>query len=75
MKNKNLRLIVASVVGLASDFRPVPGMLGAALVVPQGIESDHGLAYLVLALGLNFALFFGATYFLFGLFSKHRISN
>jgi hypothetical protein len=33
----------------------VPGMLGAALVFPQGIESDHGNAYLAIA-GLITAL-------------------
>jgi hypothetical protein len=75
MKKNKLRLIIASLVGLASDFMPVPGMLGAALVFPQGAESDHGLAYLVLALVLNFALFFAVTYYLFGLFSKVRNSN
>jgi hypothetical protein len=75
MKKNTLRLIIALLVGLASDFMPVPGMLGAALVFPQGAESDHGLVYLVLALCLNFALFFGVTYYLFGLFSKSRNSN
>jgi len=75
MKKNKLRLIIASLIGLASDLMPVPGMLGAALLFPQGAESDHGLAYLVLALVLNFALFFAVTYYLFGLFSKVRNSN
>lgn len=75
MKNHKLRLIISLLVGLASDFMPVPGMLGAALVFPQGAESDHGLAYLALALGLNFALFFVVTYYLFGLFSKSKNST
>jgi hypothetical protein len=75
MKKNKLRLIIASLIGLASDLMPVPGMLGAALIFPQGAESDHGLAYLVLALVLNFALFFAVTYYLFGLFSKVRNSN
>jgi hypothetical protein len=47
-------------------------MFGAALIFPQGVEGDHAIAYLVLALSLNFALFFGAAYYVFGLFSKSR---
>ena len=54
---------------------PVPGLLGAALVFPQGIEGDHGIAYLVLAACLNFALFFAASYYIFGLFTKPKDSN
>jgi hypothetical protein len=75
MKTNKLRLIIALLVGLASEFRPALGLLGAALVFPQGIESDHGLAYLVLALILNFGLFFALTYYLFELISKSRNSN
>jgi hypothetical protein len=75
MKRQTLRCIIATVVGLASDFMPVPGMLGAALVFPQGIEGDHAIAWLVLSLCLNFALFFGLAYLIFGLFSKAKISN
>jgi hypothetical protein len=58
-------LIVASIVALASDFLPVPGLLAAALVFPQGIHSDHGFAYLALALVINFAIFFIPTFVLF----------
>jgi hypothetical protein len=72
VKQNKLRIVTASLVGLASDFRPVPGMFGAALIFPQGVEGDHAIAYLVLALSLNFALFFGAAYYVFGLFSKSR---
>jgi hypothetical protein len=54
---------------------PVPGLLGAALVFPQGIEGDHGIAYLGLAACLNFALFFAASYYIFGLFTKPKDSN
>ncbi len=75
MRRQTLRWTIATAVGLASDFIPVPGMLGAALVFPQGIEGDHGLAWLVLSLLLNFALFFGFTYLIFGLISKPKISN
>ena len=49
----------------------MPGLLGAAMVFPQGIESDHGIAYLVLALCLNFAVFFGASYYIIGLLSRY----
>lgn len=71
----NRRIIIASLVGLASEVIPVPGLLGAALIFPQGIEGDHGYLYLALAIALNFVLFFGVTYYLFGLFSKPKISN
>ncbi len=54
---------------------PVPGLLGAALVFPQGIEGDHGIGYLVLALAVNFALFCWVAYLLLGLFPKFRDSN
>jgi integrase len=59
------RIIVASVVGLVSEIVPVPGLLGAALVFPQGIEGNYGYTYLALAIVLNFALFFGVSYYLF----------
>ena len=75
MARPKLRLIVALLVGVASEFMPIPGLLGAALVFPQGIESDHGIAYLVLAECLNFALFFAASYYIFGLFTKPKNSN
>jgi hypothetical protein len=75
MGRPKLRLIVASLVGVASEFMPVPGLLGAALVFPQGIEGNHGIAYLVLAACLNFAVFFAASYYIFGLFTKSKDSN
>jgi hypothetical protein len=75
MARRKLRLIVALLVGIASEFRPVPGLLGAALVFPQGAEGDHGIAYLVLAECLNFGLVFAATYCILGLFAKPQDSN
>jgi hypothetical protein len=75
MARTKLRLIVALLVGIASEFRPVPGLLGAALVFPQGAEGDHGIAYLVLAECLNLGLVFAATYYIFGLFAKPKDSN
>jgi predicted permease len=75
MKRQTLRLTIAASVGAASDFLPIPGLLGAALVFPQGVEGDHGFAYLALALCLNFALFFGIAYFIFGLYTKMKNSN
>jgi phosphotransferase system glucose/maltose/N-acetylglucosamine-specific IIC component len=69
------RIIVASIVGLASEFIGVPGLLGAALIFPQGIEGDHGWLYLALAAIINFALFFAVAYYFFGLLSKRKISN
>jgi len=75
MTRQALRLTVATGVGLASDFIPVPGMLAAAVVFPQGIEGDHGIAWLVLSLFVNFALFFGLAYLIFGLFSRPETSN
>ena len=44
-------------------------------LIYQGIEGDHGIAYLVLAACLNFALFFAASYYIFGLFTKPKDSN
>ncbi len=73
MKNQTLRYITATIVGLASALIPVPGMLVAALIFPQGAEGDHGTIYLVLSLCLNFALFFSFTYLIFGRFSKTKI--
>jgi predicted permease len=72
VKKKTLRCVVAAVVGLASDCVPVFGMLGAALVFPQGAEGDHGFAYLALALVLNFVLFFGITYWIVGRLLRTR---
>jgi hypothetical protein len=73
MSEKALRLVVALVgacfVGAVSEFFPVPGMLAAALVFPQGVHSDHATAYLVLAICLNFAMFFAATYFVIRFFT------
>ncbi len=73
MKRNVPRLAVATIVGLMSLLLPIPGMLGAALVFRQGIEGDHGIAWLVLSYWLNFALFFGVTYVILGFFS--RFSN
>lgn len=75
MNKRMLKWIVAAVVGLASDFMPIFGMLGAAVVFPQGAEGDHGFAYLALALVLNFALIFALTYWIIGLFLRNRHSN
>jgi hypothetical protein len=75
MARTKLRLIVALLVGIASEFRPLPGLLGASLVFPQGVEGDHGIAYLVLAECLNFGMVFAATYYIVGLFRKPRIKT
>ena len=76
MSRQKKRIIIASVVGLVlSLFAGVPGLLGAALIFPEGIEGDHGFLYLALATAINFALFFASTYYLFGLFSKPKISD
>jgi hypothetical protein len=70
------------VVSRGSCGTPLPalqlcpyGLLGAALIFPQGVEGDHGYMYLALAVILNFGLFFAMTYYLFGLFSKPKTSN
>lgn len=70
MVKAKLRLTVALLVGVASELMPVPGLLGAALVFPQGILGNHGISYLVLALCLNFALSFAVCYYVFGLYYK-----
>ena len=75
MKRNPPRLAAATVVGLVSLVLPLPGMLGAALVFRQGIEGDHGIAWLVLSYCLNFALFFGIAYAILGLFSRFKNSN
>ena len=71
MRKPKPRLVFALLIAIGSEFLPVPGLLGAAMVFPQGIESDHGIAYLVLALCLNFAVFFGASYYIIGLLSRY----
>jgi hypothetical protein len=75
MSRLSKRIVLASVVGLVSEIMPVPGLLGAALVFPQGVEGDYPYTYLALAVALNFALFFVVSYYLFGMFSKPEISN
>jgi hypothetical protein len=75
MSRQKKRIIIASVVGLVSEFMPIPGLLSAALIFPQGGEGDHGYMYLALADTLNFGLLFAITYCLFGLFSKPKNSN
>ncbi len=76
MSRQKKRIIIASVVGIVlSLILGVPGLLGAALIFPEGIEGNHGLMYLALATAINFTLFFAATYYLVGLFSKPNNSN
>jgi|SRR5215831_3793642 len=70
MTKSTIRLVVAFLVGLLSELMPIPGLLAAAIVFPQSIHSDHGIAYLVPAACLNFALFFAASYYAFGRFSQ-----
>ena len=79
MKEKTLWKVsgfaAALFVAIASEFFPVVGLLAAALVFPEGIHSDHATAYLVLAMSLNFAIFFMATYGLFRFFMRRSISS
>jgi Kef-type K+ transport system membrane component KefB len=70
------RLIIASLVAsVLSLIVGVPGLLGAALIFPEGIEGDHGWMYLALATAINFVLFFTVAYYLIGLFSKPKLAN
>ena len=71
-RKKILRIIIASLAGLASDFYPIPGFLLAALIFPEGAESTYAVAWLVLSLIVNFALFFAVAYFVAGFFTKAR---
>jgi hypothetical protein len=48
-------------VAVVSKFFPVVGMFAAAFVFPDGIHSGHGMAYLVLAMVLNFTIFLLST--------------
>ena len=78
MSEKTLGRIITWIASLfiatASEFFPIPGMLAAALVFPQGIHSGHATAYLVLAMLLNFAIFFTIT-FLISRFFVRRLEN
>jgi hypothetical protein len=65
---KVIPCVAALFIGIASEFYPILGMLAAALVFPQGIHSGHGDAYLVLAMLLNFCIFFIATFYVFRFF-------
>jgi C4-dicarboxylate transporter len=62
--------LAALFIGMASEFFPIVGMLAAALVFPQGIHSAHAVAYLALAMSLNFAIFFTATFHIFRFFIR-----
>ena len=64
--------VAALFIGIASEFFPIVGMLAAALVFPQSIHSDHAYAYLALAMSLNFAVFFTATFYIFRFFIRRR---
>jgi len=68
MNEKTLGRMITWVAALSvaaiSEFFPMVGLLAAALVFPEGIESGHGTAYLALAMVLNFALYFTITSFL-----------
>jgi len=76
MSRQKKRILIASVVGLLlSLILGVPGLLGAALIFPEGIEGNHGWMYLALATAINFTLFFAVIYYLVGLLSKPNISN
>ena len=48
------------------------GMVAAALVFREGIHSDYGLAYIVLALAINFGVFAGVTYLFLNGFRRER---
>ena len=75
MQRNTLRLAAATIVGLVSLVLPIPGMLGAALVFPQGMEGDRGIAWLVLSYCLNFALFLGLGYLICGFVFKPKNSG
>ena len=59
---RSISWLAALFVATASEFFPKLGMLVATLVVPQGLHSTHATAYLALAMFLNFAIIFAATF-------------
>ena len=75
IKSQKLRVSIAFVAAALSEIRPVPGLLGATLIFPQGAESEHALSYLVVAMLMNLAMVFTVTYLIFGFFIRREISN
>ncbi|HZY63261.1 MAG TPA: hypothetical protein VFE38_12125 [Edaphobacter sp.] len=68
---------VAALAGIASIDRLdsfgivlLPGALAAAVFFPQGIESDHGMAFLVLAAIFDVVLFVAIALFVFRMRGK-----
>ena len=77
--SKGSILAISAALGIASDVIPplaVPGLLAAALVFREGVHSDYGLAYIYLALGINFCLVGGVSYWMLRrLFCKGCVSK
>lgn len=60
-------LCISISLGIAANvIPPLPalGMLAAALVFPQGAHSNYALAYIALALGINFCVTAGLSYWI-----------
>jgi hypothetical protein len=59
------RVIISALLGIAIPWIPglwFPGMLLAAIVFPQGIHSDYGDAYMILAFAIDFILYGSLAY-------------
>jgi hypothetical protein len=74
IKHQKSRMLIALLVALVSEIRPVIGLLGAAFIFPEGAESDHALAYINIAMLMNFVIVFAVTYLIFGAISR-RVSS
>jgi len=74
--SRNWKLVLSTLVGIVLPWIPVgfwlPGMLGAAILFPTGIHSDHPDSYLIFAQIINFFFYSGVTYFLLMLFSSRK---
>ncbi len=75
IKPQKLRVSIACITALLSEIRPLPGLMGAALIFPQGAESEYALSYLVVAMLMNFAIVFSVTYLIFRFFIRRELSN
>ena len=63
------RMIIACLVGAVSDILPLPGMLAASVLFPEGIHSSHPNAFIALTLFANFVVVSLLAYFIISLFS------
>jgi hypothetical protein len=66
--SKVLIVVISCAAGLLVQLVPpfvFPGYIFGALFFPEAVHSDHAIAWLIIALLFNFALYGGLTFAIF----------